>query len=189
MLKPRKLVIITVILLVFWGSVYAEVRIRPEHWAQPVIGSTLKNWYKIDDHLYRSEQPSADEFRVIYGFGIKAVLNLRTYHDDDFGATGTKLKLYRHKVSAGKIGYKDIVKALRIIKKEPRPILVHCLHGSDRTGAVCAAYRIVFHNWSKEQAVDELINGGYGFHSIFDNIPNLILEIDVEKLKRDVLTK
>lgn len=186
-MKPQKLVVIAIMLLVFSGSVCAEVRIRPENWAQPIIGSTLKNWYKIDDHLYRSEQPSADEFRTIRAFGIRAILNLRKYHSDDVETAGKKLKLYRHKVSAGEIGYKDIVKALRIIKKERRPILVHCRHGSDRTGAVCAAYRIVFHNWSKEHAIDELINGGYGFHSIFDNIPNLIMGLDVKRLKTDVL--
>ena len=186
-MKPQKLFVIAMMLLVISGSVCAEVRIRPEHWAQPIIGSTLKNWYKIDDHLYRSEQPSADEFRTIRAFGINAILNLRKYHSDNAKTAGIKLKLYRHKVSSGEMDYKDIVTALRIIKKERRPILVHCMHGADRTGAVCAAYRIVFHNWSKEHAVDELINGGYGFHSIFDNIPNLIMGFNVETLKTDVL--
>jgi protein tyrosine phosphatase (PTP) superfamily phosphohydrolase (DUF442 family) len=185
-MKPQKFIIIAIILIVFIGGVCAEVRIRPANWAQPVIGSSFKNWYKIDEHLYRSEQPSKNEFRIIRTFGIKAVLNLRKYHSDDDETAGIKLKRYHHKVSAAEINYGDIVKALRIIKNESGPILVHCLHGADRTGAVCAAYRIAFHNWSKEQAIDELINGGYGFHSMFDNIPELIRDLDVKRLKMDV---
>ena len=185
-MKPKILIIIAIILLVFIGGVCAEVRIRPEKWAQPVIGSSLKNWYKIDDHLYRSEQPSENEFRIIRNFGIRAILNLRKYHSDDDKTVGIKLKLYRHKVSAGEISYADVVKTLRIIKNESSPILVHCLHGADRTGAVCAAYRIAFHNWSKGQAIDELKNGGYGFHFIFDNIPKLIMNLDIKRLKMDV---
>jgi len=25
-------------------------------------------------------------------------------------------------------------------------------------------------NWNKETAVDEMVNGGYGFHGMYDNI-------------------
>ena len=43
------------------------------------------------------------------------------------------------------------------------PVLVHCKHGADRTGCIVALYRIVFQSWSKEAAIDEMHNGGYGF--------------------------
>ena len=36
------------------------------------------------------------------------------------------------------------------------PVLVHCWHGSDRTGCVCASHRIIFSGWSREQANAEL---------------------------------
>jgi hypothetical protein len=32
-------------------------------------------------------------------------------------------------------------------------------------------YRLVFLGWSKAQAKDELIRGGYGFHAAWGNIP------------------
>lgn len=48
-----------------------------------------------------------------------------------------------YELRAGNIHDKGIIDALKVIKDAPKPILVHCLHGSDRTGAVIAMYRII----------------------------------------------
>jgi protein-tyrosine phosphatase len=40
--------------------------------------------------------------------------------------------------------------------------LVHCEHGVDRTGIVCAAYRITRQGWTVEKAVSEMYS--LGFH-------------------------
>ncbi len=42
-------------------------------------------------------------------------------------------------------------------------VLIHCLHGQDRTGIVIAAYRIKYQGWSVEDAVKEM--NAYGFHN------------------------
>ncbi len=185
-MKTRILFIYVFLILTPFLCVAAETRLRPDDWATPVVGTSLKNWYKVSDKIYRSEQPSKKEFNAVQDFGIKAVLNLRKYHSDKDETKKLSLKLYRHKMSAGKTKYQDLVATMRIIKNEEGPILIHCMHGSDRTGLVIATYRILFENWSKEKAIDEMINGGYGFHSIYDNIPKLIKRLDVEKLKKDV---
>lgn len=41
-------------------------------------------------------------------------------------------------------------------------VLVHCLHGEDRTGIVVAAYRILIQGWSVNQATAEMYK--FGFH-------------------------
>jgi protein tyrosine/serine phosphatase len=46
-------------------------------------------------------------------------------------------------------------------------VLLHCYHGSDRTGASVAMYRIIFENWSIENAVQEMKYGSYGYHPIW----------------------
>lgn len=90
-------------------------------------------------------------------------------------------------MEAGDIREDDVVKALKIIKSAEGPVLVHCWHGSDRTGLVCASYRIIFQNWTKQAALDELINGGYGYHkSIYKNIARWIEHADVEALKKKI---
>ncbi len=45
------------------------------------------------------------------------------------------------------------------------PVYIHCKHGVDRTGFICAAYRVLMNNWSVDRAVEEwkLI----GFHGWF----------------------
>ena len=44
----------------------------------------------------------------------------------------------------------------------PRPLLVHCREGVDRTGIVCAYYRVVAEGWSPEGAIEEMLD--LGFH-------------------------
>ena len=68
----------------------------------------------------------------------------------------------------------------------PKPVLIHCRHGSDRTGLIVALYRILYQNWTKEDALEEMLKGGYGHHSIFKNLPQIIRQIDVEKLRAKV---
>lgn len=165
----------------------AEIRVRPSEWAQPIIGIELENFYTINSKVYRSEQPDDDEFTELEKFGIKEVLNLRHYHSDKDNAENTNLILHHIKTDAGSINDKQILKALRIIKNAKGPILIHCWHGSDRTGIIAAMYRIVFQDWPKEKAIDELVNGGYGYHkrtypSIIEKIRSADIEWYKEKL-------
>jgi tyrosine-protein phosphatase SIW14 len=37
-----------------------------------------------------------------------------------------------------------------------RPVLVHCLAGRDRTGIMCAIYRMEFDQWDNRKAADEM---------------------------------
>jgi hypothetical protein len=44
----------------------------------------------------------------------------------------------------------------------------------------------VFQEWSREEAIEELEQGGYNFHPIFSNIPHYIRNLDVESLREKV---
>ncbi|OZG75030.1 protein tyrosine phosphatase [Hahella sp. CCB-MM4] len=178
-------------LLLIWlmicSGVSAEPRLRPSDWAAPIIGSQLQNLYKVSDKLYRSEQPDEDEFKDISTLGIGEVLNLREYHSDDDEAEGVDLKLHQIKINAGDISEDQVIASLQIIQNSQSPILVHCWHGSDRTGAIVASYRVVFEGWPKDKAIDELVNGGYGYHeSIYPNVVDLIKQLNVEKIRKDL---
>ena len=74
------------------------------------------------------------------------------------------------------------------LKNAPKPILIHCRHGSDRTGAIVAACRIVFENWPEEQAVAELKDPKFGHHTtLYKNIPQLIRKTDWEKIRYKIM--
>ena len=69
----------------------------------------LKNFYRIGDGVYRSDQPSAACFRELEKFGMREILNLRCYHTDTKEAQGTSLILHhlptRAIAQAGRSGH------------------------------------------------------------------------------------
>ena len=162
--------------------------IRPTEWAVAIDNPYLDNFYRVDQKLYRSAQPTASGMADLEKMGINHVLNLRYFHSDTEEAKLTQVTLHSVPMLAYYLLYPDLVKALRIIDKSDSPVLVHCLHGSDRTGAVVAAYRMVFQHWSKEKAIEEMERGGFGFHyQLFQNIPDFLRNLDVDKLRKDVI--
>lgn len=147
----------------------------------------MKNFFKVDNKLYRAARPSKEDFREMLEHGIDEVLSLRWYHNHRREARRAGLKLHRIASKASKIGRDQLVEALRVIRDAQGPILVHCWHGSDRTGAVIAMYRIVFQGVSKEEAIREMTEGGFGFHGkTFPNIVETILGIDVGHVRREL---
>jgi len=139
--------------------------------------------HKVDEGIYRSSQPDALQFKELEKLGFSEVLNLRMLRSDKRKAKDTSLILHHKRMMAETLCKNDLLRALRVIKNRKGKILIHCHHGSDRTGAVVAMYRIVFQNWTKESAIDEMKNGGYGFHTIYTNIPKLLNRIDIEKFR------
>lgn len=159
---------------------------RPEAWATKIEDCNLDNLYKLNDSIYRSEQPGKSEFDCLAKNGFRSVLNLRSHHLDSGKIKGASLKPFNVKMVARSFTDNEIIEALRILKDRPKPILVHCLHGSDRTGVVIAMYRIIFENWTREQALYELLNGGFGFHTKYTNITGYITNVDINLIKNIV---
>ena len=161
---------------------------RPADWAVRVGSGSLKNCYRVSEELYRCEQPTRANLGELQALGIHSILNLREHHTDskDFEKAG--VKLYLERMEAGELTVDNLVAALRQFRAAPKPVLVHCWHGSDRTGSVVAAYRIAFQNWTPAAALDELRHGGYGYHEKwFPNIIALFEKLDAAELRRRVL--
>ena len=160
---------------------------RKDTWAQSVEATHIENFHIVDKGVYRSGQPTAEACKEMEKLGIKELLNLRNYHSDKDVAKGTSLKLNRIAMNAHNCEWDKLVEAVRIIKNRKGPIVIHCWHGSDRTGLVVALYRMVFQDWSKEEALNELENGEYGFHKVYGNIKTFIKNMDIAEFKKDVM--
>ena len=102
----------------------------------PIKVKDARNCYRLSPELYRSGQPGGDGFKALEKLGLKSVLNLREYHSDADEAEHTGLRLYRIKLAAGKVTREELMDCLLVISRAPKPVLVHCWHGSDRTGIV-----------------------------------------------------
>lgn len=145
------------------------------------------NFHRVDSKLYRSGQPTKKEMAQLTENGISTILNLRNIIDDKQEIKHTDLVQIRIPIRAKKIDYNDILQSLIAIQNAKGKVLVHCLHGSDRTGCIVAAYQMVFMDWSKEKAITVFQNEKYGYNSkLFPNILTLLQELDVDQLRSDL---
>lgn len=156
---------------------------RDRNWAVPLKARGLPNLFRVSPDVYRSAQPEAEGMLAAKDLGIRSVLSLRTSNPDPALSAGTGLHLERAPMRAWSIGEEELIAALRSIHDAPKPVLVHCMHGADRTGLVIAMYRIVFQGWSKADAKNEMLNGGFGFHGIWSNIPATIDRVDINAIR------
>ncbi len=165
--------------LFFWSHPYSAQNFEDLHLIE------IENFHKVDIDVFRSGQPDKSDFKDLEKVGVEQVLNLRNHHSDEDEAEGTHITLSHVRMNAGSLSEEELLEALRIIRDRKGPILIHCWHGSDRTGAVIAMYRIIYQNWTKEEAVEELVNGGYGHHKwYYKNIPKLIRNINIDNFKQ-----
>jgi protein tyrosine/serine phosphatase len=184
--NAKKVALFLVFFFIACGFRGQDIRARPDNWSQPVANSSVKNFYRVNEYVYRSAQPDAEGMQEMHKMGIRNILNLRSRQTDESRVKGLELTLHNVKMFPHYIEDEDIIEALRIIKSAKEPLLIHCLYGSDRTGVVVAMYRIVLQNWTKEQAMEEMKNGGYGFHTIYQNIPSYIKNADIERIRAKV---
>jgi protein tyrosine phosphatase (PTP) superfamily phosphohydrolase (DUF442 family) len=164
-----------------------SVKVRPGSWAQPVIASSLGNFYRVSEELYRSEQPKAADIPDLKAFGIRTVFSLRHYYHDSRAFERAGISAIQYQMDAGSVSVADLIAVLRLMRTAPKPILLHCWHGSDRTGFIVAGYRMVFMSWSPADAIEELRLGGFGHHeSSYPNIARVLREMDVSEVRAAV---
>ena len=157
---------------------------QPERWATPIKHDA--NLYRIDDKLYRSEQPVAEDGEAIVKLGIQSVINLRFFdRNDDDHLKAHGLTLLNRPLLSWSIKPKEIAEILYLIEKQQQngAVLIHCYHGADRTGLIAGMYRIIYQGWSVDDAKAEMQHGPYGYHSIWKNIAKLFTEEKVKQVK------
>jgi tyrosine-protein phosphatase SIW14 len=121
----------------------------------------VANFHKVDEQLYRGAQPTTQGFQSLAKMGIKTVVDLRE-------ADG-RSKAERAAVTAAGMKYiniplnglaapsdAEVKRVLEIFRDHGAgPVFVHCRRGADRTGTVCACYRISHDGWENAKALAE----------------------------------
>ena len=165
---------------------------RPQHWGKVV--HQQHNFYQISPTLFRSEQPDVDLAPVLREQQIDVIINLRSRHHDPERLKNAidmqKIKFVHIPIHTWQIDRENLLTVMKTIKEaeqQQQKVLIHCYHGSDRTGASVAMYRIIFQHWSIEEAKREMKQGGYGFHPIWKNIDRLFSPENVKWIQQQLL--
>ena len=160
---------------------------RPAHWGTAL--NTTHNFYKISDTLYRSEQPNIELTPLLKQYDIQKVITLRSRNQTQELLNTHGIDVIHHPIHTWALSREDLLAVMQHIQqaeKSQQKVLIHCYHGSDRTGANVAMYRIVFQNWTIDDAVKEMKHGGYGFHAIWINIEKLFTSENVDWIKAEL---
>ena len=160
---------------------------RPKQWA--TVLDQKKNLYQVSPWLYRSEQPSTDLIPALQHHQIQNIINLRARDTDTPQFSQPALNLVHVPIHTWSISRNDllhVMKQLQNAQAQHQNVLIHCYHGSDRTGASIAMYRIIFEGWSKEDALAEMKFGGFGFHPIWINIETLFSAKNIKWIREQL---
>jgi protein tyrosine phosphatase (PTP) superfamily phosphohydrolase (DUF442 family) len=128
----------------------------------------IKNFYQVDQNVYRGAQPTEDGFKYLAQIGVKTVLDLRAADDRSeseetmVAAAGMK---YVNVPMTGLAAPTEaqISRILGILEGGSGAVFVHCKRGADRTGVVIASYRIDHDGWDNAHALSEAKARGMSF--------------------------
>jgi protein tyrosine phosphatase (PTP) superfamily phosphohydrolase (DUF442 family) len=131
------------------------------HWTS--TNRIVSNFYEVyPGELYRSAQPFPDELKTwSRQYGIKSVINLRGRQDESewyINESATlkdlQVKLYDVGMGTHHVPHRsEILNLINALSEAPRPILVHCRVGADRTGEAVALYALLHKNATREEAL------------------------------------
>jgi protein tyrosine/serine phosphatase len=155
----------------------------PADWAKPVDKSF--NLYQMSPTLYRSALPSGQNLPVLEQLKVKTVVSF--IKDDDREWIGQQnIEAVSFPTHADRVDDADVLKVLRTLQSAEQngPVLMHCKHGRDRTGLFAAMYRTVIQGWSKEDALKEMVQGGYGAEDDMTDAIAYVQKADIGKLQQ-----
>lgn len=115
--------------------------------------------------IYRSAQLTPDDLaRRIKQYNIRSILNLRGpsqgsgWHEAEL-AVARRLGVIHYDVdlsASHRVPPAQLAEIVSLIRAAPKPILVHCKGGADRTGLVCAAWKLAAEHQDAESAEGQM---------------------------------
>jgi tyrosine-protein phosphatase SIW14 len=132
----------------------------------------IRNFDRVDAHVYRGAQPTKEGFRYLAGIGAKTVIDLQE--------SGDRANAEERIVTQAGMAYLNVpmtgltppteaqlLEILAILENVTGgPVFVHCWRGADRTGAIIAAYHIDHDRWDNARALKDAKAHGMGFFQI-----------------------
>ncbi len=149
------------------------------------LGEVFDNFHSVEEgQFYRSQQLSPLVLdKHIKTNGIKTLICLRGDGDTEWWrnekavAEHNGTLVFSLSLSAVYLTTKtDLMKILTIFQEAPRPILVHCIGGADRTGEVSALWVLDQQKKDKSEALKQLAIT-YGHRKYKNSAKDFLIEI------------
>ncbi|KPN88593.1 fused DSP-PTPase phosphatase/NAD kinase-like protein [Pseudomonas nunensis] len=155
---------------------------RPAEWAQSV--DAKYNLYQMSPTLYRSALPDSGVVPLLEKLKVGTVISFLPESDKGW-ISSPDINLVQLPYRTNHVDDAQVIAALRAIQaaEAKGPVLMHCKHGSDRTGLMAAMYRVVVQGWSKEDALNEMTEGGFGDSTHFKDGVRYMMQADADKLR------
>ncbi len=152
---------------------------RNPRWAVPRDVPGLANFHQVSPTLYRGGQPTENGLAELRRLGVKTVVSLRAFHGEREMVAAAGLGYERASFEIWHAEEEDMRVFLKAVTDPARqPVFVHCQRGADRTGAAVAVYRACVEGWSRDEAIDEMVNGGYHFAKSFSYLAGYVRSVD-----------
>ena len=127
------------------------------------FSAPINNFDTVDATVTRGAQPNAVGLGELKRLGVTDVINLRQDVWSEEKSYCEKLGLNYHycgldPFSAPTTG--QLAQILRIVKNAKGKVFLHCQYGCDRTGTVCAIYRVEVLGETNQAAFDDAVKHG-----------------------------
>jgi protein tyrosine phosphatase (PTP) superfamily phosphohydrolase (DUF442 family) len=149
--------------------------------ARPKETQALPNFHKVTDYLYRGGEPSPEGMMQLKEMGVKTLIDLRAKteaaHNEEELAKKLGMKYINMTMTSEAPTKKQVETLLATIdsaREKNEPVLVHCAHGSDRTGCMIGIWRVARDNWSFDDTYKEMRK--YWFGVKYDKLRNAVKE-------------
>jgi tyrosine-protein phosphatase SIW14 len=132
------------------------------------VGLPMENVAQLDAGVWRGSEPGPVGLRALKAAGFRSIVDLRAGGDERREAEALGLKVIEVPIHASITcdpPSPEQVREFLDAVTDPRnqPVYVHCIHGRDRTGLMCAVYRMEVCGWTREEATEEM--HAFGFRS------------------------
>jgi protein tyrosine phosphatase (PTP) superfamily phosphohydrolase (DUF442 family) len=129
--------------------------------------SGLPNFGQVTEHLYRGGQPTSAGLEKLKELGIDIIVNFR---DEPEKVETERQRVDRLGMRYASIPWRgkddpddsQVAAFLSLLRDNAgKRVFVHCERGSERTGVMVAAFRILEQGWTPAQALQEMETFGF----------------------------
>lgn len=147
-------------------------------WASRRDVPGVDNFGQVGPGVFRGAQPTAEGYASLRKLGVRTIVNLRELHSEKEAVEAAGLEAVWIPLQADIRGAvppraEDVARFLAVVLDPAKqPVFFHCAHGKDRTGTMCALYRMEVEGWSREQAYLEM--EAFGFNKVWTSLRDFV---------------